>query len=288
MNLGSLQPDRVEEVLLRHGAEAITLSDARDEPVLEPGPGEVRLWPNTEITALFSAHADFDGLNNDLQNSLQLARMPEHRIEILEDRAWERTWLEDFRPMLFGNRLWVCPGEFVVAESDAVVVRLDPGLAFGTGTHETTALCLEWLDGTCLAGKRVLDFGCGSGILAVAALRLGARSAVGVDIDPQAKTATRANARNNGVEAKLSVFLDAAELNGKFDVVLANILAGPLVDNVALICGLLRPGGALALSGILVHQADEVLEAYRGRIEFAETETRGDWVCLSGVRTGDS
>ena len=212
----------------------------------------------------------------------------EHRVEILADRAWEREWLKNFRPMQFGKRLWVCPGSYEVNARDAVVVRLDPGLAFGTGTHPTTSLCLTWLDGLPLDGRRVLDFGCGSGILAVAALCLGARSAVAIDIDPQAKTATEQNARQNGVAAKLSVTLETAELDGQFDVVLANILAGPLVDNAELICRQLRPGGALALSGILVNQADEVLAAYRDRILFADPIIRGDWLCLSGIRTEET
>src|SRR5690606_7831331 len=159
MNLESLSPEKVEEVLLRHGALAVTFTDAGNNPVLEPAPGETPLWNDVRITGLFSQSVDVDLLRADLLESLSVTHLPDHSIETLPDRVWEREWLRDFRPMRFGRRLWVCPGEFDVVEEDAVVVRLDPGLAFGTGTHPTTALCLEWLDGLDLRGKRVLDYG---------------------------------------------------------------------------------------------------------------------------------
>lgn len=284
MNLGSLPADRVEEVFARHGASAVTFSDAGGAPVLEPGPGETPLWLNTKVTGLFSPAADFDRLRADLRQSFELTALPENHIETLEDRVWEREWLKDFRPMQFGKRLWVCPGDFTVDDDNAVVVHLDPGLAFGTGTHPTTALSLEWLDGLELGGKRVLDFGCGSGILSIAALLLGARAATALDIDPQAITASRRNARRNAVDLRLTTTLDAETLHGEFDVVVANILAGPLARYADTICAQLAGNGRILLSGILDHQIDRVRNAYRHWIDFDPPTLRRPWVRLTGTR----
>lgn len=284
MNLESLPADQVEDVLLRHGAQAVTLTDAGNNPVLEPAPGETPLWNEVRITGLFSSSADFDLLREDLLRSLPLKRLPDHHIETLDDRVWEREWLKDFRPMQFGRRLWVCPGEFEVPDEDAVVVRLDPGLAFGTGTHPTTALCLEWLDGLDLRNKRVLDYGCGSGILSVASLLLGAGSVTALDIDRQAITATRQNAERNGVDSKLATTMDAGTLDGGYDVVVANILAAPLIHHASTICGRLVHGGAIALSGILDHQAKTVARAYRDKVEFEPPAIKAPWARLTGKR----
>lgn len=285
MNLGNLAPDAVEDVFNRHGAQAITLTDAGDAPLLEPAPGETPLWPDVRITGLFPESADLDRLLNDLLASLGVDALPEHRIDTLEDRPWEREWLKDFRPMQFGERLWVCPGGFEVDAPGAVVVHLDPGLAFGTGTHPTTALCLEWLDGIDLRGKAVLDFGCGSGILAIASLRLGAATATAVDIDPQAIAATEQNARRNGVAGQLVTLLDAGGIDGRYDVVVANILAAPLIRHAGTIGGHLARGGRIALSGILEDQADAVREAYEQRVEFEPNVARAPWVRLAGTGT---
>ena len=288
MDLESLNPDRVEEVFTRHGAQAISLSDAGDHPVLLPGADETPLWPDSRISGLFSADADLNSLKQDLLHSFGLGELPKNRIERLVDRPWEREWLKDFRPMRFGRRLWVSPDAFDVDDGNAVIVRLDPGLAFGTGTHPSTALCLRWLDGLDLTGKRILDFGCGSGILAIAALRLGARSASAVDSDPQAVTATRDNARKNGIEDALFVTQDVAEITESFDIVVANILAEPLVRNAGIISARVVSGGSLALSGILAEQAESVIAAYREQIdvEISETErtTGQTWVRLVGKR----
>jgi ribosomal protein L11 methyltransferase len=284
MQLGALSPELVEAVFERHGACSVTLSDAGDDPVFEPAPGETRLWADTRITGLFGADTDLGRLHDDLLRSFMLQELPGYRVESLPERDWEREWLKDFRPMAFGRRLWICPGGFEVDATDAVVVRLDPGLAFGTGTHPTTALCLEWLDSIDLKGCRVLDYGCGSGILAIAALLLGAQSAVGFDIDPQAITASRQNAARNGVADRLTTTSQGAELAGQFNVLLANILASPLIDNAASISALLKPGGLLALSGILGNQVDAVRGAYRGSVQFAASRTKDDWVLLTGQR----
>ena len=284
MNLESLPPGQVEEVLLRHGAQAVTLTDAGDDPVLEPAPGETPLWNDVRITGLFSPPVDFDLLREDLLKSLSVTRLPDNRVETLHDRAWEREWLKDFRAMRFGRRLWVCPSGFEIADEGAVVVRLDPGLAFGTGTHPTTALCLEWLDGLDLRNKRVLDYGCGSGILSVASLLLGADAAGAFDIDPQAITATRQNARRNNVSDRLLATMDAGSLAAGYDVVVANILATPLIHEAGTICERLVHGGSIALSGIMEHQAAAVAAVYEDQVEFEPPSIKAPWVRLTGKR----
>jgi len=284
MNLEALPAGGVEEVFKRHGAEAITFSDAGDDPVLEPPPGETPLWSKVRITGLFGAAADLDGLRADLLRSFQLARLPEHRVETLEDRVWEREWLKDFRPMRFGRRLWVCPGGFQVDAEDAVIVHLDPGLAFGTGTHPTTALCLEWLESQDLTAKRVLDFGCGSGILSIASLKLGASSVTAVDIDPQAITASRQNARRNEVDEHLVTTLDASDLGAEYEVAVANILATPLIRHARTICEHLVHDGTIALSGITDQQTAIVADAYRDLIDFDPPVVRAPWARLTGRR----
>ena len=286
MNLDSLDPSAVEEIFTRYGACSVTLSDAGDNPVLEPGPGETPLWAETSISGLFASDTDLEALKDAV--SQELGELPEHRIESLVDRAWEREWLKDFGPMRFGERLWIAPGDSEVEQEEAVVVRLDPGLAFGTGTHPTTALCLEWLDALPLQGKSVLDYGCGSGILAIAALKLGCGSATAMDIDPQAVIATRQNAESNSVARKLDVFGSAGEIRGEFDVVVANILAGPLVEIAESITLTLGSRGMLALSGVLCEQADDVMKAYGPWIEFEKPVFREQdgqtWSRLTGTR----
>lgn len=284
MNIGSLEPAHVEEIFGRHGAQAVTLTDAGDEPLLEPGPGETPLWSRTRISGLFPAGAELDLLQQEIASAFGRRALADVQIEDLADRDWEREWLKDFRPMRFGKKLWVCPGGLEVAEPNAVVVKLDPGLAFGTGTHATTSLCLEWLDGRDMKEKSVLDFGCGSGILSVAALLLGANSAMGVDIDPQAIVATQRNAERNGVAGQVTTTLEADTLCETYDLVVANILAGPLVENANRICAFLDTGGYLALSGILGTQAEGVRNAYRQWIHFAPPMVKDDWVLLYGTK----
>ena len=288
MDLEALNPDSVEDIFLRHGACSITFTDAGDKPVLEPAPGETPMWTDTLITGLFSPDVDIDGLRVDLLGSLQLERLPSNRIEDLADRAWEREWLKDFGPMRFGRRLWICPGDSTASDSDAVVVQLDPGLAFGTGTHPTTALCLEWLDSLSPGNATMLDYGCGSGVLAIAALKLGCQSAVAMDIDPQAVIASKQNAKQNEIGASLQVIGGADEIEGQFDIVIANILAGPLIELAESIAAHVRCGGLIALSGILSEQVEEVLEAYSSWVEFNDSVLRPQghqtWACLTGTR----
>lgn len=287
MNLDSLEAEAVEAFFEQHGALSVTLTDAGNKPVLEPAPGETPLWNDTRLTALFDANADLTGIADALQQSLKLPAMPDYRIESLEDRDWEREWLRDFGPMRFGERLWVLPGD-AAAPDGAVGVRLDPGLAFGTGTHPTTALCLEWLDGLPLAGRTLLDYGCGSGILAIAAIRLGAGAATAMDIDPQALTATRENARLNGVATAIAVTGEQPPTTARYDIVVANILAGPLVSLAESLSMRLSSGGELALSGILSEQVNKIQDAYGPWISFDAPAYRsqGDqtWARLTGKR----
>jgi ribosomal protein L11 methyltransferase len=284
MDIGSLEPQLLEDIFNRHGAHAVTLTDAGDEPLLEPGPGETPLWANTRISGLFAADAELESLQEDIASSFSLDSLPGFRIEDLAGRDWEREWLKDFQPMAFGQNLWVCPGDQAVEANDAVVIKLDPGLAFGTGTHATTALCLEWLDGRGLRGKKVLDFGCGSGILSIAALLLGAKSATAVDIDSQAIVATQRNAERNQVAERVITALDAQSIGDRFDLVVANVLAGPLVENATYICERLKRGGYVALSGILADQADDVVSAYSQWIQFEPLATKDGWVLICGTR----
>ena len=287
IDLGELDPAAAEEIFERFGACSVTLSDAGDSPVLEPAVGETPLWHSTRITALFSADVDLASLPGALRSGLALPELPEYRLETLPDREGETVWRRDFGPMQFGERLWICPSGSA-APGGAAVVRLDPGLAFGTGTHPTTALCLEWLDGLELADRTMLDYGCGSGVLAIAALKLGCRSATAMDIDPQAVSATIANAGANAVQDRLRAVGDDESITGIFDVVAANILAGPLVMLAESIITRLSSGGLLALSGILSEQVDRIRQAYAPAILFDEPVYRSQgeqtWARLSGRR----
>lgn len=289
MNLGSLDLDAVECLFERYGAHAVTLTDGGKKPLLEPAPGETPLWADAQITGLFSADADLQALRASLVAEFNLESLPAHRTEDLPDRDWELEWLRDFGPMQFGRRLWICPTGSIVEQADAVIVHLDPGLAFGTGTHATTALCLEWLDGAGLVGKTMLDYGCGSGILAIAALKLGCRSATAMDIDPQAVVATRRNAEDNAVARQLYITADAGGIDGVFDFVAANILAEPLVQYAESITSTLAGRGMLVLSGVLCEQADQVMAAYKPWIEFDRPVFREQdgqtWSRLTGTRS---
>jgi len=291
MDLDSLDPTAVENAFSRLGAYSVTLSDAGDDPVLEPGPGETPLWSNTRLTGLFPGETDMDEFRTALAAELGIEKLPANRHEELADRAWEREWLKDFTAMRFGERLWICPTGQQVEADDAVIIHLDPGLAFGTGTHPTTAMCLDWLDGIDLEGKTLLDYGCGSGVLAIAGLKLGCRSATAMDIDPQAVIATQQNAADNKVDQDLCVLGSPGEIRGQFDVLVANILAGPLVQFADSITSLLARGGMLALSGVLCEQADEVMRVYRPWIEFEEPvfrELDGQiWSRLTGSKRLD-
>ncbi len=275
----------IEALFDNMGALSTTLTDAGDDPILEPGLGETPLWQATTVTALFEGERDPDELRCLVGQSLNADCSRQLEITPLETRAWERAWMADFHPMPFGRRLWVCPAGQRPAAGNAIALELDPGLAFGTGTHPTTALCLEWLDGTDLEDQTVLDFGCGSGILAIAALLLGARQAVATDHDPQALQATRDNARKNRVESRLAVKTPEQLSAIQADILLANILAGTLIQLEPRLAAQLKPGGRLLLSGILVEQADAVSQAFSRHFRMRPPTTREGWVALEGIRT---
>lgn len=278
------QASALEDQLLELGAVSVTFMDAEDQPIFEPDLGTTPLWSHTHLLALFEDGTDGDAVLAHLR-LLRGGELPEHQVERIEDQDWERSWMDNFHPMRFGRRLWIVPSWHQAPEPDAVNLLLDPGLAFGTGTHPTTALCLEWLDGQDLNDCTVLDFGCGSGILAIAALLLGAPRAVGTDIDPQALEASRDNAARNGIDpARFPVYLPADLPPQAADVVVANILAGPLVQLAPTITAQVAPGGRLALSGILAEQAEEVRSAYAGAFELDPTAEKDGWVRISGVR----
>ncbi|EGQ7706581.1 50S ribosomal protein L11 methyltransferase [Vibrio cholerae] len=269
------------------GAVSVTFLDAKDTPVFEPLPGETRLWGDTDVVALYEADMDTSLILQQIKASNMLAEGFAHKVEQVEDKDWEREWMDNFHPMQFGRRLWICPSWREVPDPQAVNVMLDPGLAFGTGTHPTTALCLEWLDNLDLSGKTVIDFGCGSGILAIAAIKLGAAKVIGIDIDPQALLASKDNAARNGVEDQIEVYLPKDQPEGLVaDVVVANILAGPLRELSPIIKGLLKPGGQLAMSGILDTQAESVAEFYRDDLELDPIAEKSEWCRISGSKLG--
>ncbi|GHY20313.1 50S ribosomal protein L11 methyltransferase [Vibrio cholerae] len=269
------------------GAVSVTFLDAKDTPVFEPLPGETRLWGDTDVVALYEADMDTSLILQQIKVSNMLAEGFVHKVEQVEDKDWEREWMDNFHPMQFGRRLWICPSWREVPDPQAVNVMLDPGLAFGTGTHPTTALCLEWLDNLDLSGKTVIDFGCGSGILAIAAIKLGAAKVIGIDIDPQALLASKDNAARNGVEDQIEVYLPKDQPEGLVaDVVVANILAGPLRELSPIIKGLLKPGGQLAMSGILDTQAESVAEFYRDDLELDPIAEKSEWCRISGRKLG--
>jgi ribosomal protein L11 methyltransferase len=280
------QQAEVEAALEDLGALAVTLLDAEDHPIFEPAPGETPLWPEIALSALFEPDRDRAGLVHVLTD-LVPDLSPDHvAFRTVEDQDWTRAWMDQFQPMRFGRRLWIYPWniEPPADDADAIVVRLDPGLAFGTGTHPTTALCLEWLDALDLAGLTVIDYGCGSGVLAIAALKLGAAHVIGVDNDPQALAASRDNAERNGVADRLTVLMPADFDETPADALVANILAGPLAELAPRFAACVKAGGALALSGILRGQESVLLERYAEWFDALAVDAREDWIRISGRR----
>lgn len=277
--------ETLEDRLLASGAVAVTFEDNADQPLLEPGVGETPLWNLTRLTGLYPADTDMAKVLRQLPD--ELLRDANVRVEILEDKDWEREWMQHYHPMRFGRRLWVCPSWLEPPDPGAVNLLLDPGLAFGTGTHPTTALCLAQLDSMALNGATVVDYGCGSGILAVAALKLGATLALGVDNDPQALAASRDNAARNAITPdQLHVAapgrVDRQHWARRADVVIANILAGPLVELSATLLDFLQPNGTLLLSGLLHHQGEAVCAHYAAHLRLTVAGEKDGWICLRG------
>jgi len=281
--------EALEETLLAAGALSVTLEDRADEPLLEPGVGETPLWQAIRLTGLFPADADMEAVVACLPEPWRIGA----RSEILEDKDWTREWMQHYQPMRFGNRLWICPSWIDPPEPAAINLLLDPGLAFGTGTHPTTAMCLRALDALTPEDQRVVDFGCGSGILGIAALRLGAIRLLAVDNDPQALTATALNAERNGIAPSTLTIAppegpEVPSWEGRADLVLANILAGPLERLAPTLADLLAPGGTLILAGLLDTQVPALIEAYAPYLRLEAIDQVAEWVCLQGRSAAES
>lgn len=273
----------VADLLQQLGALSVTFSDAADQPIYEPGVNETPLWQTTDVLALFPATTNLAELTTALQQHSDRP-LPALRADPLEDKDWVRAWMEHYQPMDFGHGLWICPSHLAPPEPTATNVMLDPGLAFGTGTHPTTAMCLRFLAAHPPQDQIVIDYGCGSGILALAAAKLGARRVYAVDNDPQALLATRRNAEQNAVSDLIMVCAPGQLQLPMANTILANILAGPLVSLAPLFASLLTSGGNIVLSGILHSQNDMIQQAYRDDFELSESTRLEDWIALMGQR----
>jgi ribosomal protein L11 methyltransferase len=279
------QIEHIENCVLEAGAVSVTLQDAADQPILEPGVGETPLWDSCILTALFPASIDTRIIEQQIQSSLPFSLLSSWHL--VEDKDWSQEWKKHFKPIACSDgRLWICPSWIDAPEPDAVNLRLDPGLAFGTGSHPTTMLCLNWLEKQPLDGKTVIDFGCGSGILGIAALLLGADKVWAIDNDPQALLASRDNAQRNGIENHRLITLLPEQIpaEAKADIMLANILAKPLIDLAKQISELTLSQGQLCLSGILSHQVDQVSGAYMDQFTFAPPVIEDNWVQISAKK----
>ncbi len=279
--------EALQDIMLTTGSVAVTMEDNADQPVLEPAVGETPLWRQIRLTGLYPADTDMAAVLASFPGDL--LEGSNQRIEILEDKDWAREWQQHYQPMRFGESLWICPSWISPPDPSANNLLLDPGLAFGTGTHPTTALCLTELAGMSLRRLKVVDYGCGSGILGIAALVLGAADVLAVDNDPQALAASRENAQRNGIAPSALIVslperVDAAAHGGTADLVIANILAGPLIDLSDALLTLLKPRGTLLLSGLLESQAEELCAHYAAHIELTIAGEKDGWVCLHGSK----
>lgn len=291
VNTTNNHAETAENCLFAAGAQTVTLTDAANQPILEPGPDETPVWNKVILTGLFSFEDNQKILLEQIEHCLADIDFS-CDTQILEDQNWTRAWMEHFHAMQFGKRLWVCPLHIEPPQPDAVNLRLDPGLAFGTGTHPTTSLCLRWLDENILSDNSaqitLLDYGCGSGILAIAACMLGMEHADGVDIDPQALTATHDNAETNKVRDKIKTFLPddyrKQHANTQYDIVVANILSGPLAELAPMLAGHTKTDGDIVLSGILREQAESLVETYSQFFKMDQPVFEEDWVLLHGVK----
>jgi ribosomal protein L11 methyltransferase len=278
------QAERLSELLSEAGAASVTLRDAADQPLYEPPPGETPLWENIEIIALFAADQQIEPVIEHLHQALAPAPLPVWKLEPLEDKDWQNEWIKHFKPMQFGRRLWICPSWTAPPDPTAANIMLDPGLAFGTGTHPTTALCLQWLDENISGGETVIDYGCGSGILALAALKLGANHVWAVDNDPQALLASGNNAKNNQLDTRLTLCTPDTLPAMAADILLANILAKPLLQLAPIFVTLLKPGGHVVLSGLLGNQVEMIKQRYKQWFQLEPPAQQDDWARIHGIK----
>ena len=285
LNCRASELERAEGLLLELGALSLSIGDAGDEPIYEPLPGETPCWSESVLTATFDAERDPEILWQQISSALPADLAASLRRHALEERDWEQVYKNHFRPVECAPGLWIVPSWAEPPAAAATVIELDPGLAFGTGSHPTTALCLAWLAANPPRGRQVIDYGCGSGILAIAALKLGARDVVAVDIDPQALDATRNNVDVNRIDRqRVRVTAPDAIGDARADLLIANILAGPLIELAPRFAALIRPGGQILISGILISQLDDIQSAYRDQFTFDRAEKRGDWASIGGTR----
>lgn len=275
---------KLESALLKTGAASVTLEDNADQPIFEPALGETPLWDQVRVTGLYDAEVNTAEITTKIANKLR-GQIPHHKWEQLEDKDWEREWMNNYHAIRCGEHLWICPSWQQPPEPDKINLMLDPGLAFGTGTHPTTFMCMQWIDQQNFDGLDIVDYGCGSGILGIATLLMGAKKVIGVDIDPQALLATTENAkRNNLPEDAMPVFLPKDCPNSQADMMLANILAGPLAELAPALNAMTKVGGKICLSGILAVQADAVKAAYAQWFDFDPIATQEEWVRITGTK----
>jgi ribosomal protein L11 methyltransferase len=285
LHVPAQQAEATSDVLEEMGAIAVTLQDAAGEIVIETHWEQTPLWSTVCLSALMPQDTLVATVETELMQRLALTQLPEIRVERVDDQDWAQSWKQHYKPIHMGGRLWICPSWCEPPDAQAINVVLDPGMAFGTGDHPTTALCLEWLAAQDPAGKVVLDYGCGSGILAIAALKMGARLAYAVDLDEQSLTVSRENAERNGVADRLHLSQPHALLaEFQADIVLANILARALIELAPTLIGHTKPGGGLVLSGLLLEQGDMVEPHYRAAFNLQQTKRQG-WISLAGTRT---
>ncbi|MEM7563894.1 MAG: 50S ribosomal protein L11 methyltransferase [Pseudomonadota bacterium] len=285
LNCQSGELEQIEDLLLEAGALSLSLSDAGDEPIYEPLPGNTPVWSESVVTATFASEIDAESIFQQLSLALPAHLVPGLRQHQLQDQDWDQVYKEHLKPIQCAETLWIVPSWLEPPDHSATNIRLDPGVAFGTGGHATTALCLGWLAENPPHGLEVIDYGCGSGILAIAACKLGATQVIATDIDPQALTASRSNQKMNHIPNDQMATLMPNEMpERKTDLLIANILAGPLIDLSSRFATMVKPGGQILLSGILKTQLKEIQSAYMPFFELDSARPREDWISISGER----
>ena len=285
IQLHSEDASSFEQILFDSDAISISYLDAEDQPVFQEEPGSTPLWDNTFLLCLFNAKTDLGSLLNKLRCNTKVLNNKSLNIELIEDQDWERSWMKDFEPIQFGEKLWICPSWLSPPEPNAVNIKLDPGLAFGTGNHATTSLCLRWLDQADVRGSEVIDYGCGSGVLSIASALLGAVKVHSVDNDPQAISATIDNSRRNKVPGDvLTTYLPEAVPPVHADILIANILERPLIDLSEKFAELVKKGGYITLSGLLEEQIPSLLSCYDRWFDMGAPQVEQGWALLCGTR----
>ena len=285
IQLHSEDTSSFEQILFDSDAISISYLDAEDQPVFQEEPGSTPLWDNTFLLCLFNTKTDLGSLLNKLRCNTKVLNNKSLNIELIEDQDWERSWMKDFEPIQFGEKLWICPSWLSPPEPNAVNIKLDPGLAFGTGNHATTSLCLRWLDQADVRGSEVIDYGCGSGVLSIASALLGAVKVHSVDNDPQAISATIDNSRRNKVPGDvLTTYLPEAVPPVHADILIANILERPLIDLSEKFAELVKKGGYITLSGLLEEQIPSLLSCYDRWFDMEAPQVEQGWVLLCGTR----